>query len=77
MVLAGVAVKIDLNDNLMLLDNNCGVTIYKNSQRTTAIPFSNEVSVEILDQNFSDSFCRQASNCYLNKDHYTTSHWSK
>ena len=34
----------------MLLGNHYGVTIYKNSRGTTATPFSNKVSVEILDR---------------------------
>ena len=36
----------------MLLGDNYGVTIYKNSGGTTATPFSNKVSVEILDRIF-------------------------
>ena len=36
----------------MLLGDNYGVTIYKNSRGTTATPFSNKVSVEILDRVF-------------------------
>ena len=49
----GVAMKIDVDfDILMLLGNNYGVTIYKNSQRTTATPFNNKVLIEILDRNF-------------------------
>ena len=36
----------------MLLGDNHGVTIYKNSGGTTATPFSNKVSVEILDRVF-------------------------
>ena len=51
----------------MLLDDNYGVTIYKNSGGTAATPFSNKVSVEILDCIFSDGFYRQASNRYTSK----------
>ena len=51
----------------MLLGDNYEVTIYINSQRTTATPFSNKVSVDILDRNFSDSLYRQASNRYASK----------
>ena len=36
----------------MLLGNNYGVAIYKNSRETTATLFSNKVSVEILDRVF-------------------------
>ena len=36
----------------MLLGDNYWVTIYKNSERTTATPFSNKITVEILDCNF-------------------------
>ena len=63
----------------MLLGDNYGATIYRNSQRTTATPFSNKVSVEILVlQVFSDSFTdKQAIVTPLNKDHCATSHWSK
>ena len=49
----------------MLLGNNYGVTIYKNSGGTTATPFSNKISVKILDCIFSDGFYRQASNIRL------------
>ena len=64
---------------LMLLGDNYGVTIYKNSRRTTATPTSNKVSVEILVlQFFSDSFTyKQAIIMPLNKDHCAISHWSK
>ena len=48
----------------MLLGDNYVVTNNKNSGGTTATPFSNKVSVEILDRNFSDDFYRQASNRY-------------
>ena len=41
---------------LMLLGNNCGISVHKRSQRTTAIPFSNEVSVEIFDCIFQIAF---------------------
>ena len=51
----------------MLIGDNYGVTIYKNSRGTTATPFSNKVSVEILDRVFSDGFYRQASNRYNSK----------
>ena len=51
----------------MLLGDNYGIAIDKNSQRTTATPFSNKVSVDILVCNFSDSFYRQASNRYASK----------
>ena len=36
----------------MLLGDDYGVTTYKNSGETTATPFSNKVSVEILDRVF-------------------------
>ena len=36
-------------DILMLLGDNYGVNIYKNSRGTTATPSSNKVSVKILD----------------------------
>ena len=36
----------------MLLGDNYGVTINKNSRGTTATPFNNKVSVEILDRVF-------------------------
>ena len=39
-------------DILMLLGDYYGVTIYNNSGGTTATPFSNKVSVEILDNVF-------------------------
>ena len=62
----------------MLLGDNYRVTIYKNSGRTTATCFSNEVSVEILDHFFQVAFAdKQAIVTPLNKDHCTTSHWSK
>ena len=64
----------------MLLGDNYGVTIYKNSQRTTATPFSNKVTVKILDRNFSDGFSftdKQTILTPLNKDHCATSQWSK
>ena len=51
----------------MLLGDNYEVTIYKNSKGTTATPFANKVLGEILDQNFSDGFYRQASNHYTSK----------
>ena len=54
----------------MLLGDNHGITIYNNIQRNTCTaigPFSNKVSVELLDRNFSDIFCRQASNRYASK----------
>ena len=65
----GVAVKIDFYnfDILMLLGDNYGVTIYKNSGGTTATPFSNKVSVEILDRVFLIGFYSQASNRYTSK----------
>ena len=64
----------------MLLGNNYWVTIYKNNQRTTATPFSNKVSVKILDYNFSDGFSftdQQTILMPLNKDRCATNHWSK
>ena len=66
-------------DILMLLGHNYEVTIYRNSQRTTATPISNKVSVKILVlQFFSDSFTdKQAIIMSLNKDHCATSHWSE
>ena len=51
----------------MLLGDNYGVTIYKKSGGTTATPFSNKVSDEILDHVFSDGFYRQASSRYTSK----------
>ena len=65
-------------DILMLLGDNYGVTIYKNSGITTAIPFSYKVSVEILDSVFYMVFtAKQAIVTAVNKDHYATSHRSK
>ena len=63
-------------DILMLLGDNYGVTIYKNSRGTTATPFSNKVSVEILDRIFFQmAFTdKQAIVTPLNKDHCATSH---
>ena len=63
-------------DILMLLGNTYGVTINKNSGGTTATPFSNKVSVEILDRvSFQMAFTeKQAIVTPLNKDHYATSH---
>ena len=60
----------------MLLGDNYGVTIYKNSRGTTATPFSNKVSVEILDRVFFQiAFTdKQAIVTTLNKDHCATSH---
>ena len=52
---------------LMVLGDNYGVTIFIKSGKTTAKPFSNKILVEILDSNFSDGFCRQASNHYASK----------
>ena len=58
----------------MLLGDNYGVTIHKNSGGTTATPFSNKVSVEILDCVFFQisGFYRQASNRYTSKIIKTT-----
>ena len=65
-------------DILMLLGDNYGVTVYKNSRETTATPFSNKVSAEILDRVFWMAFTdKQAIVTPLNKDHCATSHWSK
>ena len=63
----------------MLLANNHGVTIYKNSQRTIATLFSNKVSLGILVlQLLLDSFTeKQVIVTSQNKDHYSTIHWSK
>ena len=63
----------------MLLGDHYGVTIYKNSEGTTATPFSKKVSVETLDRVFFQmAFTdKQAIVTHLNKDHYVTSHWSK
>ena len=63
----------------MLLGDNYGVTIYKNSQRTTATPFSNKLSVEILNRNlFQIAFTdKEIIITPLNKDHCATNHWSK
>ena len=62
-------------DILKLIGDNYGVTIHKNSRGTTATPFSNKVSVEILDCIFSDGFTdKQAIVTPLNKDHCATSH---
>ena len=62
----------------MLLGDNYGVTIYKNSGGTTATSFSNKVSVANLDRVFSDGFTdKQAIIIPLNKDHCATNHWSK
>ena len=60
----------------MLLGDNYGVTIYKNSRGTTATPFSNKVSVEILDRVFLQmAFTdKQTIVAPLNKDHCATSH---
>ena len=63
----------------MLLGDNYGVTIYKNSRGTTATPFNNKVSVEILDRvffqmAFTDNLIKQAIDTPLNKDHCATSH---
>ena len=61
----------------MLLGDNYGVTIYKNSRGTTATPFSNKVSVEILDRVFFRCMAftdKQAIVTPLNKDHCATSH---
>ena len=61
----------------MLLGDNYGVTVYKNSGGTTATPFSSKVSVEILDCVFKMAFTdKQAIVTPLNKDHCATSHWS-
>ena len=51
----------------MLLGDNYGVTIYKNSRGTKDTLFSNKISVEIVDRVFSDGFYRQASNRYTSK----------
>ena len=65
----------------MLLGDNYGVTIKKNSGRTTVTPFSNKVSVEILDRVFFQMafsyIDKQAIVMPLNKDHCAISHWSK
>ena len=60
----------------MLLGDNYGVTIYKNSRGTTATPFSNKVLVEILDRvYFQMAYTdKQAIVTPLNKDHCATSH---
>ena len=61
---------------LMLLGDNYGVTIYKNSRGTTTTPFSNKVSVEIFRSRFFQmAFTdKQAIVTPLNKDHCATSH---
>ena len=63
----------------MLQGNNYGITVYKNTLRTTATSFSSKVSVEILDRKFFQiAFTdKQAIVMPLNKDHCATSHWSK
>ena len=63
-------------DILMLIGDNYGVTIYKNSRGTTATPFSNKLSVEILDRVFFQmAFTdKQAIVTPLNKDQCATSH---
>ena len=64
----------------MLLGDNYGVTIYKNSGGTTATPFNNKISVEILDRvlfKWLLATDKQTIVTPLNKDHYATSHWSK
>ena len=58
----------------MLLGDNYGVTIYKNSRGTTATPFSNKVSVEILDRVQMAFTDKQAIVTPINKDHCATSH---
>ena len=61
----------------MLLGDDYGVTIYKNSRGTTATPFSNKILVEILDRVsvFQMAFTdKQAIVTPLNKDHCATSH---
>ena len=62
----------------MPLGDDCGVTINKNSWGTAATPFSNKVSVEILDRNFFQmAFTdKQAIVTPLSKDHCANSYWS-
>ena len=80
---AGVAVpenRLLKFDILILLGDNYGVTIYKNSGTTTATPFNNKISVEIVDRvSFQMAFTidnirvyylcfyRQACNRYTSK----------
>ena len=53
----------------MLLSDNYGVTIYRNSGGTTATPFSNKISVEFLDRVFRWLLQTSMQFCFF---HYPT-----